>query len=52
MMKSVQEIVRKYDGDPYRLMDILIQVQTESGFISQEAIQEIAKLLNISQVDV
>jgi len=52
MMKSVQEIVRKYDGDPYRLMDILIQVQTESGFISQEAIREIAKLLNISQVDV
>jgi [NiFe] hydrogenase diaphorase moiety large subunit len=52
MMKSVQEIVRKYDGDPYRLLDILIQVQTDSGFISQEAIQEIAKLLNISQVDV
>ncbi len=52
MIKSVQEIVRKYDGDPYRLMDILIQIQSGSGFISEEAIQEIAKLLNISQVDV
>lgn len=52
MMKAIQEIVRKVDSDPTRLLDILIQVQTGSGFISQKAIEEIAKGLNISQVDV
>jgi len=33
-------------------MDILTDIQTENGFINTEAVDEIASLLKISNVDV
>ena len=52
MATSVQNIIEKYNKDKTRLMDVLIDVQTEHGYIPKETISEIANQLNISHVDV
>lgn len=52
MNTLVQTILEKYDKDSYRLMDILIDVQKEMGFISDQAVKEIATAVNLSEVDV
>ncbi len=50
--KSLKEITEKYAKDSGRLMDILIDVQSEFGCISKEAVSVIASELKISEVDV
>jgi [NiFe] hydrogenase diaphorase moiety large subunit len=52
MATSVQNIIKNYNKDKTRLMDILIDVQSEHGYIPQETITEIARELNISHADV
>ncbi|MEA3496832.1 MAG: NAD(P)H-dependent oxidoreductase subunit E [Bacteroidota bacterium] len=52
MSKTIQDIIDKYNKDRSRLMDILIDIQEEDGFISNDAINDIAKGLDISFVDV
>jgi [NiFe] hydrogenase diaphorase moiety large subunit len=52
MEKTVQAIITKYSGDATRLMDILIDIQDELGFLSHETANQIAKTLGIPQVDV
>jgi [NiFe] hydrogenase diaphorase moiety large subunit len=52
MKKTVQALLTKYDGDPTRLMDILIDIQAEFGFLSPETVGQIAKTLGVPQVDV
>ena len=52
MKKDVKSIIAKYNKDETRLMDILIDVQDNLGFISPEAIDVISEDLNLSQVDV
>ncbi len=52
MATSVQNIIEKYNKDKTRLMDVLIDVQTEHGYIPKETISEIARQLDISHVDV
>ena len=52
MATSVQNIIEKYNKDKTRLMDILIDVQSEHGYIPKETISQIANELNISHVDV
>jgi [NiFe] hydrogenase diaphorase moiety large subunit len=52
MATSVQNIIEKYNKDKTRLMDVLIDVQSEHGYIPRETISEIARELNISHVDV
>jgi [NiFe] hydrogenase diaphorase moiety large subunit len=52
MATKVQNIIEKYNTDKTRLMDILIDVQSEYGYISAEAIKQIASGLDISQADV
>lgn len=49
---SVKEIVGKYGNDSARLMDILIDVQNELGYIPCEAVSAVAKALKMSKVDV
>ncbi|MGD9781585.1 MAG: NAD(P)H-dependent oxidoreductase subunit E [Kiritimatiellia bacterium] len=44
--------IARYAGDATRLMDILIDVQDELGFLSHETAANIAKALGIPQVDV
>lgn len=52
MRTKVQEIIAKYQKDKTRLMDILIDIQSEFGFISNEVIKQLAAELDISSVDV
>lgn len=52
MKTGVQKIVEKYGKDKTRLMDILIDVQTEYGYIPHEITVQIAEDLGMSEVDV
>ena len=52
MASTIQQIIDKYNKDKTRLMDILLDIQEAEGYISDEAIIKIGKILNISQVDV
>jgi [NiFe] hydrogenase diaphorase moiety large subunit len=52
MKTFAQKIVEKYHSDKTRLMDILIAIQAEFGFISPEIITQIAHDLKMSEVDV
>lgn len=52
MENTVKHIVEKYGSDRNRLMDILIDIQESAGYIRNEAIGEIAQLLDMSRVDI
>lgn len=52
MRTTVQKILKKYGNDHGRLIDILIDLHSELGFVSDEVIELLAKGLNISRVDV
>jgi [NiFe] hydrogenase diaphorase moiety large subunit len=52
MKAAVKKTIEKYGNDKFRLMDILIDIQQENGFISKEAIAQIAEELGMSEVDV
>ncbi len=52
MSSNVQSIVEKYGNNANRLMDILHDIHSEKGFVSNGEMKEIALLLNISKVDV
>jgi [NiFe] hydrogenase diaphorase moiety large subunit len=52
MNSVVQKSIEKFSKDKTRLMDMLIGIQDEMGFISEEAIHQLAHQLNISSVDV
>ncbi len=52
MEAKALQIIEKYLNDKTRLMDILIDIQSEMGFISEEVAALIAKQLGISKVDV
>lgn len=52
MITKLKSIIDSFDKDPTRLMDILINTQSEFGYISDDAIIQIARELNLSKVDV
>ncbi len=52
MKNFTEKIIEKYHHDKTRLMDILISIQAEYGFISPESVSMIAHELNMSEVDV
>lgn len=52
MKAKIQEIVKRYNNDASRLMDILHGVQEELHQVPAEAVTEIAAALKISAVDV
>ena len=52
MSNPIQAIIQKYGGDETRLMDILIDIQDELGFLSPETVAAIARALGVPQVDV
>jgi [NiFe] hydrogenase diaphorase moiety large subunit len=49
---SIQNIVKQYEGDRTRLLDIVRDVQADKGHISDETLVEIAKALGIHRVEV
>lgn len=52
MIETVHEIIKRYDHDPTRLMDILIDTQSEFGYIPPLIMNEISRRLNVSNVDI
>jgi [NiFe] hydrogenase diaphorase moiety large subunit len=52
MISQVQSIVEKYGNDSTRMMDILNDITTQDGYVDDSCVDEIARLLNISKVDV
>ena len=52
MNNEVQTIVNHYGSDKTRLMDMLWDVQNQQGYISDEAIAQLADGLNMSSDDV
>jgi [NiFe] hydrogenase diaphorase moiety large subunit len=52
IVKAVKQVTGKYKSDSARLLDIVRDVQTELGCISDDAIAQIAKEMNLSKVDV
>jgi len=52
MNVNIPGIVDKYQKDPTRLMDILIDIQSSEGFIPDQSIRELADLLKLSKADV
>ena len=51
MDKMVDAIIKRYNVDKTRLMDILIDTQDALGFIHEHAADQIAESLDISRVD-
>jgi len=52
-MKNIaQKVIEKYRHDKTRLMDILIAIQSDAGYISPEVVTQIANELDMSEVDV
>ncbi|HRR25667.1 MAG TPA: NAD(P)H-dependent oxidoreductase subunit E, partial [Acidobacteriota bacterium] len=49
---KIQEICRRYEPGPVRLLDILREVQASFGWISDDAIDEIARTLRMPRVEV
>lgn len=52
MKKVITPILERYGKDPTRLMDILIDVQDQLGYITDEALEILAEAVNISEADV
>lgn len=52
MEESIASTLEKYHHDSTRLMDILIDVQNQFGYINENAIAQIAGGLDISKADV
>ena len=52
MEQKIATLLDKYGRDPTRLMDILIDIQDEFSYISEQAIDAVAKGLDISRADV
>ncbi len=50
-METVKKIIDKYNADPTRLMDILIDICNEKGYIPHELNQKIANALGLSRAD-
>ena len=51
MKTTINNIIKKYKNDRYRLMDILLDIQEELGHIPEEFNQMIADELSISRVE-
>lgn len=52
LTEVVKQTVNKYSADASMLLDIIRDVQDDQGYVSDQAISEIAKELNLSLVDV
>jgi [NiFe] hydrogenase diaphorase moiety large subunit len=52
MSNAIANIIERYGSDPTRLMDILIDIQSDKGCISRGAIEQIASALGLAEVDV
>ena len=51
MKQSILAIIEKYERDPSRVIDILLDTQAELGYIPEEYNQMISDTLGISRAD-
>ncbi len=51
MKTSIPDIIDRYGNDPSRLMDILLDIQEEIGYIPEEINQKIADEVGISKAE-
>lgn len=52
MIEKANKVLEHFNHDRSRLLDILIEIQKENGYISQEIKSEISSSLKISKVDI
>lgn len=52
MGNTVSNVVKKYNGDATRLMDILIDIQSELGHLSDWTVEQISRTLDIPRVNI
>ena len=52
MGNTVYSVIKKYGGDSTRLMDILIDVQSELGYLSDWTVEQVSKSLDVPRVEV
>ncbi len=52
MGNTVNNVIKRYNGDETRLMDILMDIQSELGYLSDWTIEQISKALDIPKVSV
>ncbi|MFP4466324.1 MAG: NAD(P)H-dependent oxidoreductase subunit E [Candidatus Goldiibacteriota bacterium] len=52
MGNTVHEVIKKYNGDETRLMDILIDTQSAFGYLSDWTIEQISNSLDVPRVDI
>lgn len=52
MNPDVKKVINNYHNDRTRLMDMLIDIQEEQGYISKETVKQLSEQLDISTVDV
>jgi len=48
----ITKVVEEYGKDPHRLMDIVRDVHEQAGYLSDDAVEEIAKALGVHRVQV
>ena len=48
----IAKVVQEYGKDPHRLMDIVRGVHEQAGYLSDDAVDEIAKALGVDRVQV
>ena len=51
-VKTIRSIAEKYDKDPARLMDVLLDIKKELGYFSEDTIGAIAEAMNMPRVKV
>mgnify|MGYP006272498945 CR=1 FL=1 len=52
MHEQIKKIIEKYDQDKTRLMDILIDIQSEIGYVPEESLSDIADGIVVSKAEV
>lgn len=52
MANTIESIIKKYNKDETRLMDILLDIHTALGFISDSTVEQISKSLDIPKVEI
>ncbi len=51
-MSGLQELMRRHGNDRARLIDMLLEIQREAGYVDDQAIQRLAEGLNLSPLEV
>ncbi|MEK6796852.1 MAG: NAD(P)H-dependent oxidoreductase subunit E [Spirochaetota bacterium] len=52
MSTAISSILKRYNGDETRLMDMLIDIQSELGYLSESTIDEISRVLSVPRVNI